>query len=89
MPTKIARLTGLNVAAVEQALSEGHLTAPTTGTPIKITRTTIEFPWSPHYTLAELNKAKRSMVDQHGSRQHPVASLHAVIRKVARLAEEN
>lgn len=89
MPTKIARLTGLNVAAVEQALSERHLTNPITGNPIKITRTTIEFPWSPHYTLAELNKAKASLIAAHGSRQHPVASLHAVIRKVQALAEEN
>lgn len=89
MSTKITNLTGLNIAAVEQALSEGHLTNPTTGTPIKITRTTITFPWSPHYTLTELNKAKASLIAAHGSRQHPVASLHAVIRKVTRLTEEN
>lgn len=89
MTTKVIGLTGLNVDAVEQAFAEKHLPTPTTGTPVKFGRTTIEFPWSPHYTLSELRKAKLSMIDAHGGRTHPVASLHAVIRKVETLAKES
>ena len=75
--TKIAGLTGLNIAALEEAHSNGYLPAETV-----ITKTTATFPWAPDETAQRLGYAKdRFIALGHSSRQHPVGSLNAVIRK--------
>lgn len=79
--TKITGLTGLNVAALEQAQREGILSPE-----VKITKTTATFPWSPAETQVQFRYSKADMAAKHGSRQHPVAPLHAVERKINRAA---
>lgn len=77
--TKITGLSSLQVAAIRQAKEEGYLP-----TAITIQKTTATFLGYPADVLADVNTAKSALAAAHGSRQHPVASFHAVVRKVAR-----
>lgn len=78
--TKITRLTGLNVHALETAIAEGALSPDVT-----VTKTTATFPWDANETTLHLRYAIDDLARTHGSRQHPVASLHAVARKINRI----
>lgn len=79
--TKITNLTGLNTRAIEQAIAEGHLSPE-----VKVTKTTATFPTDAATAHADLLAAKNALAATHGSRQHPVASIHAAIRKAAKAA---
>ena len=80
--TKLTGLTGLNVNALQMALDEKAL--PAEG--VVLGKTVATFPWDADETALRLRWAKDDLTFRHGSRQHPVASLHAVIRKAGRLA---
>lgn len=80
--TKITGLTGMNHAALEEAMEKGIL-----DTQVHLTKTTVTFPWEAASTVQALNNAKaRFIIMGHSSRNHPVSSLNAVIRKAARIA---
>ena len=77
--TKITGLSSLQVAAIRQAKAEGYLPSA-----ITIQKTTATFRGEPAQALKDVTDAKAALAAAHGSRQHPVASFHAVVRKVAR-----
>lgn len=76
--TKITGLTGLQVMAIRQAKEEGFLPEA-----ITIQKTTATFLGTPAEALQAVGQAKAGLARAHGSRRHPVASFHAVVRKVA------
>ena len=85
--TKLTGLTSLQTDALRQALDEKALTAPDgSASSVKVTATTATFPWPADETHDRLRWAKDDLIFRHGGRRHPVASLHAVIRKAGRLA---
>ena len=79
--TKFTGLSGLQTAALAQAVEEHVL--PST---VQVNKTTAVFPWDAATTHSSLLEVKAVLASRHGSRQHPVASLHAVIRKAAKAA---
>lgn len=78
MTTKITGLTGLNIAALQQAIDEHHLSPE-----VHLTKTTATFPTDAASAHTDLLVAKSALTEKHGGRGHPVASIHAVIRKLA------
>ena len=85
--TKLTGLTSLQTQALAQAIAEGELHNPDRSVPdVKLGKTTAEFPWPADETHDRLKWAKDGLTFRHGGRRHPVASLHAVIRKAGRLA---
>lgn len=79
MTVIINKLTSLNIAALQQAIDEGHI-APEA---VKLAKSVAYFTGSPDDAHRVATEAKRGLVARHGSRQHPVASIHAVVRKTA------
>lgn len=77
--TKITGLSSLQVDAIRQAKEEGFLDSA-----ITIQRTTATFRGEPAEALQAVTEAKASLAKVHGAKRHPVASFHAVVRKVAR-----
>lgn len=76
--TKVTRLTGLNVRALREAVELGALPAATV-----ITASTATFPGEPADALSTITAAREALAARFGRSQHPVASLNAVVRKVA------
>lgn len=85
--TTFTKITGLNSLQVD-ALRQAVEVIPDSHGPgnVVLTKTTASFPWNAARTHTLLLEAKASLASQHGSRQHPVASIHAPIRKAARIA---
>ena len=85
--TKITGLNALQVDAIRQAID----VIPDAHGPgnIVLTKTTASFPWDAPRTHSILLDAKSALAAQHGSRRHPVASIHAVLRKAAKAAMES
>ena len=79
--TKFTGLSGLQTAALAQAVEEHVLPAT-----VQVNKTTAVFPWDAATTHSSLLEVKAIMAAKHGSRQHPVASLHAGLRKAAKAA---
>lgn len=82
--TKLTGLSGLQTRALREAVEEGVLDSGVT-----VNKTTAVFPWTPAHTVDAVVKAKADLAAKYGSRQHPVASLHAVVRKAAKAAMES
>lgn len=75
--TKVARLTASNITALAQAQEETGLELVTIGATVAV------FPGDPAEALAAMTKATDQLGAKYGRRGHPVASCHAVIRKLA------
>lgn len=74
--TKLTGLSGLQTRALQEAQEEGLLSDK-----VIVKKTTAEFPINAIDTYDDLVHLKVVLAAKYGSRQHPVASLHAVIRK--------
>lgn len=89
MTVIITNLTGLNIAALQQALDEGHIDPKA----LKLAKTVAYFTGGPDDAHRVANGAKdRFKMLGKSSRSHPVSSLNAVIRKTgdeARFAAED
>lgn len=84
--TKITGLTGLQIQALHQARTENLFPITDTDGQVVINKTTAVFPWDAETTARKVQEAKAGLVAAHGSRRHPVASFHAVVRKTTRAA---
>lgn len=80
--TKVTRLTGMNVSALAQAMDEADLKLDFLSASVAI------FPGTPTEAWKALDIAGGKLGNKYGRRGHPVASIHAVLRKLKALATE-
>ncbi|WNN95759.1 hypothetical protein SEA_FRIBS8_31 [Gordonia phage Fribs8] len=80
--TKVTRLTGMNVSALAQAMDEADLKLDFLSASVAI------FPGTPAEAWKALDIAGGKLGNKYGRRGHPVASIHAVLRKLKALATE-
>lgn len=76
---KVTGLTLLNVEALHALLADGYAS----GNDLRTTATTATFTFPDATDVADwLARRKDDLARQYGTTGHPVASLHAVIRKL-------
>lgn len=74
--TKITKLTGMNVKALRETLTEDQAKQVDIGATV----VTFKMPQDDAYRL--MCDVKDAAARKHGSKGHPVQSLHAIIRKI-------
>lgn len=76
MSTKITGLSGFNVRALQETLTAEEAERVTLG------KTTAEFDMDARAAVGLVLEAQVRAGEKHGTRGHPYASLHAVLRKL-------
>lgn len=76
MATRITGLTALNARALAETLPDHE--------PVTLTKTTATFHMTPRMAHMVVAGAITRAEETRGRRGHPVQSLHAVLRKIAR-----